>query len=505
MAVRPRHLVRSAWRKGLRLVRAARAYRSWTAPVKRVAAGVFHRATLLRLGAERVIHHVLGRRRQRVMATACWSFPVYSQTFVYQELTQLQAWGVDLRFIYSHLESRKHLSDQFAVLWSGRRKLWLNERIARADYRFFVRRLPRKVDALIQLLCEASGFSRKQLIDHKHFLQAFSFARMARAYRPDYLHSYFFYESTLFSLVASFLLDIPRGVSCYADHMLNDYDLKMVPLHLDLCDVVIATSHRIKQELLGMAPKTDPNSVLVKPNAINTKHFPAAYRTEPRRDQPFRLTCVGRFDPKKGLIYLVDAMRIMRDQHINVECHLVGAWDVTQESSVAYAEQIAAQIKELKLHRHIHLEGRRTHTEISRLLQRSHLFVAPYVELANGDKDGIPTTLLEAMATGVAVVATDAGSMSEVITDGKDGVIVPQRSPDALARAIIDLLENPDRRANLGARATQTIGSNYDVAVCENAFHRRVMHAANAGADNGRRKWSQGAMRGKTVSTGYDS
>ena len=87
--------------------------------------------------------------------------------------------------------------------------------------------------------------------------QAFAFARCADAYAPDYLHSYFFYEGTLFALVASMLLDIPRGVSCYADHMLDDYALKVVGLHLRQTSLVIATSQRtgmpVSTEVIAVA------------------------------------------------------------------------------------------------------------------------------------------------------------------------------------------------------------------------------------------------------------
>src|SRR6185503_19696520 len=139
-----------------------------------------------------------------------------------------------------------------------------------------------------------SGMSPEELRNHYHFKQAFAFTRTVEACRPDYLHSYFFYEGTLFTLFASYLLDIPRGVSCYADHMLDDYALKLVPWHLEQCSLVIATSGRIKRELMAIAPQADPDRILVKPNAIDSRRFPAAVRTEPAGGQPFRLVCVSR-------------------------------------------------------------------------------------------------------------------------------------------------------------------------------------------------------------------
>ena len=123
---------------------------------------------------------------------------------------------------------------------------------------------------------------------------------MVEAYRPQYLHSYFFYDRSLMALVAGYLLNIPRGVSCYADHLLKDYELKVVPFHLELCSIVIATSERIRQELLEIAPQTDPNRILVKPNGIDTECFPVMQRVEPVEGEPFRLVSVCRIEPKKG-------------------------------------------------------------------------------------------------------------------------------------------------------------------------------------------------------------
>jgi glycosyltransferase involved in cell wall biosynthesis/GT2 family glycosyltransferase len=418
------------------------------------------RGTILTLG-----------RRPRVLATACWRFPIYSQSFVYQELTQLLHQGYDLKFLYSELERRDRLPAQFEALWRGRRRMFLTPYGHEADVEHYRSRMPDRVEVLVQLLCAASGLTPPELERHPHFRQSFSYARVVEAFRPRYLHSYFFYEGTLFTFVASYLLRVPRGVSCYADHLLQDYDLKVVAVHLRHCALVVATSQRIKRELLQIAPGLDADRILVKPNAINASRFPIAERRDPAAGEPYRLVSVCRLDPKKGLAYLVRAVRILRDQGLNVEAHVVGGVDPDQPASADYARELEADVRALDLTRWVHLDGRRTEAEVSGFLQRSHLFVAPFVEMPSGDKDGIPTTLLEAMSTGLAAVATDAGSMTEVVEDGVDGVIVPQRNPQALAAAIAELLEDPARRARLGTRAAETARSRFDVSVCEHLFH----------------------------------
>ncbi len=414
-----------------------------------------------------------------VAATACWSFPVYSQTFVYQELTQLLRHGFDLRFLYSDLKPREHLPEQFSRLWRAKRKLLLHPAVCRNAYEHYLRRMPQKIDGLVEKLCRASGMTSDELRSHHHFSEAFAFTRMVEALRPDYLHSYFFYEGTLFTYVASFLLDIPRGVSCYADHVLQDYVLKAVPLHLEQCSLVVATSRRIKRELMAIAPNVDPDRIVVKPNAISSDRFPAADRAEPGNNEPFRLVCVSRIEPKKGTIYLVEAIRGLLDRGVRVALHLLGGVD-DNAASQEYARLVETRIQELDLTGAVHLEGRKSESEIRRFLDSSHLFVAPFVETESGDKDGIPTALLEAMSTGIAAVATDAGSITEVIYNGRDGLVTPQRDAAALAGAIEVLLLHPDRRRQFGREAARKIREQFDIRVCERVFHDRVRNVIAA-------------------------
>jgi colanic acid/amylovoran biosynthesis glycosyltransferase len=411
--------------------------------------------------------------RVHVVSTACWEFPIYSQTFVYQELAELARHGFNLKFLYSKLNPRSHLPPQFSPVWRSRRKLVLHDAVCERDYQHYRERMPRKVEDLVEKVCCASGISPGELRNHHHFKQAFAFTRTVEACRPDYLHSYFFYEGTLFTLFASYLLDIPRGVSCYADHMLQDYALKLVPLHLEQCGLVIATSARIKRELTEIAPHADPDRILVKPNAIDAGRFPAIEREEPAVGQPFRLACVSRIEPKKGILYLVDAVHYLLSRKIDLSVHVLGGVD-DNEVCRNYAQAVKKRIEELGVGHAFHLEGRRSGPEIRQFLERSHVFVAPFVETESGDKDGIPTSLLEAMATGLPAVATDAGSITEVIEDACDGVIVPQRDGEALGKAIAGLLGNPQRRRRMAEQAADKIRRCFDIRVCERLFHDRI-------------------------------
>lgn len=462
-----------------------------------LGAKVVFACQLLRLRTERRLA-AFGRSaaRPRVIATACWSFPIYSQSFVYQELTQLIKAGFELRFLYSHLNRRDPFPSQFRPLWHARRRLLLHRAVCEQSYRYFERRAPERLDALMTLLGNASGLPPLALRAHPHVAQAFAFARMVEAYRPAYLHSYFFYEGTLFALVASLLLDIPRGVSCYADHMLDDYPLKMVATHLGQCQIVIATSDRIRSELLALGPATSPGRILVKPNGINAAAFPLVDRAHAAGTEPCRVVSLCRLEPKKGLQYLVEAVRLLADRGVPVDVNVLGGVDGSRASRV-YSHDLARTIRALDLGGVVHLRGRQSEDEINSWFARAHVFVAPFIETDTGDKDGLPTALLEAMASGLAVVATDAGSIPEVVEHDRNGVIVAQRDPAALAEAIASLAADPSRRARLGRAAASRVRQWFDADAGERVFHWRLRellggHSGGSG-DTERRSARPGA------------
>lgn len=412
-------------------------------------------------------------RPPRIVATACWQFPIYSQTFVHQEVLELARAGFAVRFLYARLGPRAELTHSCDDLWPLKRRLLLHPPTGRADLAHFRRRMPAKVEALIEHLAAGAGLRREEVERHEQFLEAFSFARAVEAWGADYIHSYFFYEQTLFALVASQLLGIPRGVSCYADHLLQDYPLKVVPLHLRTCSVIVATSLTIRHELEGLhgGPL---QAIVVKPNAIDTSSFQVKPRRARAAGEPLRLLSVNRLDPKKGLEYLIEAVRTLLDRHVAVEVDIVGAPSDHSQEGPLYEQALRAQVATLGLARAVRFSGQRNSREVRVFLENADVFVASSVELPNGDKDGIPTAVLEAMAAGCVIVATSAGSICEVIDDGREGLIVPQRDAGALADAVERLAHDEILAARLSATAAARARRDFDVGRSEVEFHGRV-------------------------------
>src|SRR5439155_12168007 len=149
---------------------------------------------------------------------------------------------------------------------------------------------------------------------------------------------------------------------------------------------------------------------------------------------------VGGITAKKGHVGLVRAARAVVDTCPDVRFVFVGL--------PLDAEPVYREIERAGLRDHVWLSGYRP--EAARLMPAFDVYCQP------SRFEGMPVSLLEAMALGLPAVATAVGGVPEVATDGEDAVLVPPGAPDAMAGALVDLLRDPRRRRALGERAART-------------------------------------------------
>jgi colanic acid/amylovoran biosynthesis glycosyltransferase len=180
---------------------------------------------------------------------------------------------------------------------------------------------------------------------------------------------------------------------------------------------------------------------------------------------PFRLTDpttgpaeiigIGRLIPKKGFEVLVRACNILIAKGLQLHCRIVGAGP----------EHVPLRqlIDQLALGRFVELVGPKAQPEIVELLAQSSLFVFPAVEDGTGDRDNLPTVIIEAMASGLPVVATGLGGIGEIVTHQTNGLIVPEKDPDALADAIAFLAEHADLRKSYGQNGLAVVKEKFTV------------------------------------------
>lgn len=171
---------------------------------------------------------------------------------------------------------------------------------------------------------------------------------------------------------------------------------------------------------------------------------------------PVRIISIGRLVEKKGLRYGIDAVARLIAASRPVSYAIVG--DGPSRSA------LEAHVRRCNLSAHVAFAGWKNHEEALDMLDASHILLAPSVTADDGDEEGIPNVVKEALALGVPVVATAHGGIGELIEDGKSGYLVAERDPEALAERLMHLIDHPERWAALGAAGRRAVEERFDAA-----------------------------------------
>jgi glycosyltransferase involved in cell wall biosynthesis len=174
-----------------------------------------------------------------------------------------------------------------------------------------------------------------------------------------------------------------------------------------------------------------------------------------RNPLPGRILSVGRLVDKKGYPYLLDALAILHSREIGFRCDIYGGGPLR----ASLDERIAA----LGLQQLVRLHGSRLQAEIVEAYRSAAVFALAPVVTDDGDRDGIPNVLVEAMASQVPVVSTRISGIPELITSGREGMLVEPRDPHALADALQAALQDGTRVVAMAAAGRAKVEQQFDL------------------------------------------
>lgn len=206
-------------------------------------------------------------------------------------------------------------------------------------------------------------------------------------------------------------------------------------------DFVLTCTDYNRRHLCAL-PGVDGRRVRLCYHGVELEAFPPAASCDTSR-----LLSVGRLVPKKGHDQVLRALALLRAHGEEFQWELFGAGPLE-----AGLKALAA---ELGLGSRAAFHGAVAHPRLAARLSEGGVAVFGCVEAEDGDRDGLPNALLEAMAAGLPVVATAVSAIPEALRDGVDGLLVPPRDPAALAAALRRLRRDPVLAARLGASARE--------------------------------------------------
>lgn len=214
--------------------------------------------------------------------------------------------------------------------------------------------------------------------------------------------------------------------------------------------LIMGRSQSLLKRLRGLG--CPPEKLRLNRTPIPLDHLEAIARVEPSNGE-WRLVQACRLIQKKGILTTLRALAIVKETHPRLRYIVCGDGPMREE--------ILKLAEELGLKEHVELRGWLNQKQLLEEYRLAHLFLHPSETTKESDQEGIPNSMLEAMATGLAVVATQHGGIPEAVTHDQDGLLARERNPEELAELLLSVMNNPSELTRLSANAAMSVRMNF--------------------------------------------
>lgn len=231
-----------------------------------------------------------------------------------------------------------------------------------------------------------------------------------------------------------------------------DPDVEGYRMLFQVADRVLPVCDAFRHRLVEMG--CDPGKIRVHRSGIDLSRFEFVERSR-SPGEGYRLLTIARLVEKKGVAYGIRAVALLKQAGQDVTLTIVGDGPLREE-----LERLSV---ELDVRDRIRFTGALAHEAVLKVVLDAHVLVAPSHTGEDGDQEGIPNVLKEAMATGLPVVSTFHSGIPELVEDGVSGFLVPERDSEALANRLLHLLNNRERWAAMGRAGRNRVEAEYDI------------------------------------------
>jgi colanic acid/amylovoran biosynthesis glycosyltransferase len=394
------------------------------------------------------------------VAVVLWQFPVLSQTFVLAQLASLVDNGCDVTVFYDRQGQAAQIKldqEPLSSLVRNARRWWPLP----FDLRSQVSRLPGSLGDRASTLGDIAFGSRLQDFDVivAHF--GGTGLRLARLKKQNPR------IAPIITIFHGYDVGLPfhEGTLQRYQPLFEFGSLQLTVNRLFMQMLIDVGSPRERTDVLRMG--VDCDDIAFQPRARGTG--------------PLQFVTACRFVEKKGVEYALRALVQVRAQRPDI------AFRYTLIGDGPLLKQMKALCAELGLNEHVSFLGALPHPEVKRHLASSDAFILPSVTAVDGDVEGVPVVLMEAMAAGLPCLSSMHSGIPELIENGKSGLLSPERDVAGLAANIIRMADNPERTLPMTRAARETVETEFNNRILHRQFYERLCalaqdHRADAGA-----------------------
>jgi len=396
------------------------------------------------------------------------SYPRLSQTFILNEILALEKIGVSIQIFaltnphekvvqmqVDQVQAPVHYLDEDIQPRSLRNMLKENAQVASLHLMGYLR-------SLVYIAANSGideGYAASNrwecFLQAVHLIYLLVLKERRTGKKIDHLHAHFAHDPALIAYLVHCMTGIPFSFTAHARDLYQVPE-KVLTDRIRQARAVITCCGSNLEYLNQIAPSQKSKFSLVY-HGVNLKDFQPVSNpgTSSPPNGPLILS-VGRLVEKKGFQDLLEALFIVKKSGEDFWCTIYGAGPL--------AKQLEEWIEKHGMTGEVSLKGDRTQQELIPLYQNATLFILTPVQTDDGDRDGIPNVLVEAMAVGLPVITTAVAGIPELVEHNLNGLLYQPHDVGGISSGIIELLRTPEKRRQLGEAASKKVMEQFDVA-----------------------------------------
>jgi glycosyltransferase involved in cell wall biosynthesis len=294
-----------------------------------------------------------------------------------------------------------------------------------------------------------------------YFVEAGSLARQLQRQTIDHLHNHLGDSSCSVAMLAAHLSDRPYSFTLHGPYIFYDPYRWHVGTKIEQARFVICISHFCRSQAMYFAPFTAWSKLNIVHCGVDPQLFPLVRH----HGVGNRLLYVGRLSAAKGLPILLDSLSQLKTDYPDLCLTVVGDGEDRQ-----ILEQLTVQ---RGLEKQVNYVGYKSQAEVRDAMQHTDVFVLPSFA------EGVPVSLMEAMAAGVPVVTTRIAGISELVDDGVSGYLVPPGDSEELTLKICRLLDQPELRSQFGSAGRAKVEAEFNIHIEANRLHQVLIESCS--------------------------
>lgn len=383
-------------------------------------------------------------------------FPKLTETFVLYEMIAVQREGVQVE-AYPLLREKAEVVHPDAVPFveAAHFQPFLSFPILRAQL-YFLRRKPVEYLRTLWTLLRANWGSFRFFTGVLGiFPKSVLFAYQMKAENIDHVHAHFASHPAAAAFIIHRLAGIPYSFTAHGSDLHRDRHM--------LCEkvaeaaFVVAISDYNRELIIEECEGNFRDKIIVIHCGVDTNVFSDQTGVIASRNgkHPFTIVCVGTLHEVKGQAYLIEACANLRKKGLDFVCHFVGdGQDRPALMGLVEQEGISANVR---------FHGQQTRERVAQLIREADVLVAPSVPTSDGRREGIPVVLIEAMSSGVPVIASRLSGIPELVVHEQTGLLSTPRDAASITNALERYYRDPALRKQLGQAGRQKVAEEFDL------------------------------------------